>query len=126
MLLPQQLGIAKSKPKFTQVFSKSPAINWLSRRASSCLVRAMCGSWSVCRIPVFGVGLVVHTGRRFSRAVDYRLRHRAGECAQNDTMQPSRQRAGRRHGAILGFILVLLPAAMALALMRDIDRKVCS
>ncbi len=30
VLLPSGVGKMKSKPKFTQVFSKVPAINWLS------------------------------------------------------------------------------------------------
>ncbi|WP_222708337.1 MFS transporter [Alkalisalibacterium limincola] len=49
LLLKRDLGRASAKPKFSQMLSKSRAINVLSARACSCSARATCGSSSRCR-----------------------------------------------------------------------------
>ena len=50
-LLPSGLGKSKSKPKFTQVFSKSPAINWLS--AARFFLFGARDVWFVVALPVY-------------------------------------------------------------------------
>jgi len=50
-LLPKELGKAKSKPKFTQVFSKVTAINWLS--AARFFLFGARDVWFVVALPVF-------------------------------------------------------------------------
>lgn len=50
-LLPSGLGKAKSKPKFTQVFSNVPAINWLS--AARFFLFGSRDIWFVVALPVF-------------------------------------------------------------------------
>jgi len=50
-LLPAGLGKSKSKPKFTQVFSKTPAINWLS--AARFFLFGSRDVWFVVGLPVF-------------------------------------------------------------------------
>lgn len=49
--LPAGLGKAKSKPKFTQVFSKTPAINWLS--AARFFLFGSRDVWFVVALPVY-------------------------------------------------------------------------
>ena len=51
VLLPRRLGKAKSKPKFTQVFSKSREINWLS--AARFFLFGSRDVWFVVGLPVF-------------------------------------------------------------------------
>ena len=51
MLLPSGVGKMKSKPKFTQVFSNIPAINWLS--ASRFFLFGSRDVWFVVGLPVF-------------------------------------------------------------------------
>ena len=50
-LLPSGVGKMKSKPKFTQVFSKTPAINWLS--ATRFFLFGSRDVWFVVGLPVF-------------------------------------------------------------------------
>lgn len=51
VLLPSGVGKMKSKPKFTQVFSKTPAINWLS--AARFFLFGSRDVWFVVGLPVF-------------------------------------------------------------------------
>jgi predicted MFS family arabinose efflux permease len=51
ILLPNDIGKAKSKPKFTQVFSNIPAINWLS--AARFFLFGSRDVWFVVALPVF-------------------------------------------------------------------------
>jgi MFS family permease len=56
VLLPKQLGVAKAKAKFTQVFSKSPAINWLS--AARFFLFGARDVWFVVGLPVYLVAVL--------------------------------------------------------------------
>ncbi len=49
--LPSELGKAKAKPKFTHIFSQTPAINWLS--AARFFLFAARDVWFVVALPVF-------------------------------------------------------------------------
>jgi len=51
LLLPAGMGKTKNKPKFTQVFSKSPAINWLS--AARFFLFGSRDVWFVVALPVY-------------------------------------------------------------------------
>lgn len=51
LLLPSGLGKSKTKPKFTQVFSKAPAINWLS--AARFFLFGARDVWFVVALPVY-------------------------------------------------------------------------
>jgi len=51
IMLPSGLGKSKSKPRFTQVFSKSPAINWLS--AARFFLFGARDVWFVVALPVY-------------------------------------------------------------------------
>ena len=56
LLLPQGVGRMKSKPKFTQVFSNTPAINWLS--AARFFLFGSRDLWFVVALPVFLVSVL--------------------------------------------------------------------
>jgi len=56
MMLPSGVGKMKSKPKFTQVFSKVPAINWLS--AARFFLFGSRDVWFVVALPVFFIEVI--------------------------------------------------------------------
>lgn len=121
-LLPQQLGVAKTKPKFAQVFSKSPAINWLS--AARFFLFGSRDVWFVVGLPVFLYSVL---GWSFTQVGGFLALWIIGY----GMVQANAPKLVRRshHGSgpdgataqFWAFVLVLLPAAMALALMRGID-----
>jgi predicted MFS family arabinose efflux permease len=119
-LLPSGLGKAKSKPKFTQVFSKTAAINWLS--AARFFLFGARDVWFVVALPVYlysvfewsfmqvggflavwviGYGLVQASAPRLLRHTHH------GRGPQGSTARS------------WAFTLALLPAAIAMALYTD-------
>jgi predicted MFS family arabinose efflux permease len=117
VLLPTGLGRARAKPKFAQVFSKTPAINWLS--AARFFLFGSRDVWFVVALPVFmysvlqwsftevgaflalwiiGYGLVQAIAPRLIRTGP------GGTGPAGGTAQ------------LLAFLLALFPAAIALAL----------
>ena len=119
-LLPAGLGKAKSKPKFTQVFSKTAAINWLS--AARFFLFGARDVWFVVALPVYlysefawsftqvggflalwviGYGIVQASAPRL-------LRHsHHGQGPQGTTAK------------YWAFVLALLPGSIAIALYTD-------
>jgi len=117
IMLPSGVGKMKSKPKFTQVFSKVPAINWLS--AARFFLFGSRDVWFVVGLPVFlydvlgwsptevgsflalwviGYGVVQASAPKLVR----RSHHGHGP--------------GGRTARLWAFILALFPAGIALAL----------
>jgi predicted MFS family arabinose efflux permease len=121
VLLPSGVGRMKSKPKFTQVFSRCRRSTGWRRRASSCSARATSGSWSACRCSctrcsagpsprsaflalwVIGYGIVQAAAPRLVR----RSRHGAGP--------------GGGTARVLALVLAVVPAGIALALQQGWD-----
>ena len=82
--LPSGIGKAKSKVKFTTLFSKSAAINWLS--AARLFLFCARDVWFVVGLPVFlasTLGWSFMAGRRFRRGMVRRLRHDSGGRARD-------------------------------------------
>lgn len=119
IMLPSGVGKMKSKPKFTQVFSKVPAINWLS--AARFFLFGSRDVWFVVGLPVFlydvlgwsptevgsflalwviGYGVVQASAPKLVR----RSHHGHGP--------------GGRTARLWAFILALFPAGIALALVQ--------
>lgn len=117
ILLPRKMGMAKSKPKFTHIFSNKPAINWLS--AARFFLFGARDIWFVVGLPVFlysvlgwtfmevggflalwviGYGFVQATAPKLVR----KSHHGAGPTGATAKMW--------------AFILMLSPAAIAVAL----------
>ena len=114
-LLPNDLGRAKAKPKFTQVFSQTAAINWLS--AARFFLFGARDVWFVVALPVFlhsvldwgftEVGSFMALwviGYGIIQASAPQLLKRNGKAPQGSTA---------RNWAVL---LCVIPAAMAIAL----------
>lgn len=119
VLLPSGVGKMKTQPKFTQVFSRVPAVNWLS--AARFFLFGSRDVWFVVALPVFlyealgwsfaeigaflalwviGYGLVQASAPRL-------LRHsRHGQGPSGDSAR------------FWAFVLILFPAGIALALQQ--------
>ena len=117
MLLPAGMGKMKSKPRFTQVFSTVPAINWLS--AARFFLFGARDVWFVVALPVFLVS-VLHWS--FTAAGAFMALWVIG-YGLVQAVAPRLLRH-RRHGhgpgggmaRFLAFALTLVPAAIALGL----------
>jgi predicted MFS family arabinose efflux permease len=119
MLLPSGLGKMKTKPKFTQVFSTIPAINWLS--AARFFLFGSRDVWFVVGLPVF---LYEMLGWSFMQVGGFLALWVIGYGA----LQALAPRLIRRshHGLgptgntakLLAYVLALFPASIALALMQ--------
>ncbi len=122
MLLPSELGKMKSKPKFTQVFSNKPAINWLS--AARFFLFGSRDVWFVVGLPVFLYSVLEWT---FTQVGTFMALWVIGY----GIVQASAPRLVRRshHGAGPGggtarlwvFVLALFPAGIALGLGQGWD-----
>ena len=122
VLLPKGVGKMKSKPKFTQVFSNTPAINWLS--AARFFLFGSRDVWFVVGLPVFLYSVL---GWSFTQVGGFIALWVIGY----GIVQASAPRLIRRshHGKgpgggtarLWAFILAFFPAAMALALQYGLD-----
>jgi predicted MFS family arabinose efflux permease len=117
ILLPSGVGKMKSKPKFTQVFSKVPAINWLS--AARFFLFGSRDVWFVVGLPVF---LYEVLGWSFTEVGAYLAFWIIGygfvQASAPRLVRRSRhgQGPGGRTARLWVFILALFPAGIALAL----------
>jgi predicted MFS family arabinose efflux permease len=118
-LLPSGVGKMKSKPRFTQVFSRIPAINWLS--AARFFLFGSRDVWFVVGLPVFLYSVLEWSftqvgtfmalwviGYGIIQASAPRLLHRSHHG----------QGPGGGAARLWTFILALLPAAIALSLQQ--------
>ena len=122
LLLPRGVGKMKSKPKFTQVFSNTPAINWLS--AARFFLFGSRDVWFVVGLPVFLYSVL---GWSFTQVGGFIALWVIGY----GIVQASAPRLIRRshHGRgpgggtarLWAFILAILPAAIALGLHYGLD-----
>jgi predicted MFS family arabinose efflux permease len=122
MLLPSGVGRMKTKPKFTQVFSNRAAINWLA--AARFFLFGSRDVWFVVGLPVFLYSVL---GWSFTQVGGFLALWVIGY----GFVQASAPRLIRRshHGLgpgggtarLWAFVLALLPAGIALALLQDWD-----
>jgi predicted MFS family arabinose efflux permease len=118
-LLPGGLGKMKSKPKFTQVFSTVPAINWLS--AARFFLFGSRDVWFVVGLPVFLYDML---GWSFMQVGGFLALWVIGYGAVQASAPRLVRRSHHGHGPtgntarIWAYLLALFPAGIALALMR--------
>ena len=122
LLLPTGVGKMKSKPKFTQVFSNKPAINWLS--AARFFLFGSRDVWFVVGLPVFlysvlGWSFVQVGGFLALWVIGYGII----QASAPRLMRHSHHGRGPGGGTarLWAFILAAFPAAMALGLQYGID-----
>ncbi len=122
LLLPRGVGKMKAKPKFTQVFSNTPAINWLS--AARFFLFGSRDVWFVVGLPVYLYSVL---GWSFTRVGGFIALWVIGY----GIVQASAPRLLRRshHGRgpgggtarLWAFVLAGFPLAIALALQHGLD-----
>jgi len=122
VLLPAGVGRMKAKPKFTQVFSNTPAVNWLS--AARFFLFGSRDVWFVVGLPVFLYSVL---GWSFMQVGGFLALWVIGygfvqASAPKLVKQTHRGRGpDGRTARTLAFVLALAPALIALALARGID-----
>ena len=119
LLLRQELGVMKNKPKFNQIFSKSTAVNWLSL-ARFFLFGAR-DVWFVVALPVFlhqtlGWDFWQVGGYLAAWIIIYGFIQAVAPKLTGKNKAPE---AVRAQLVMFGGLLALIPAGIALALTRD-------
>jgi len=115
LLLPSAVGKMKSKPRFTQVFSRVAAINWLS--ASRFFLFGSRDAWFVVGLPVF-LYEVLHWS--FTQVGAFLALWVIGygfvQASAPKLIRQGKQGPGGRTARYWAFILALFPVAIALGL----------
>lgn len=113
--LPNELGKAKAKPKFTHVFSQTPAINWLS--AARFFLFGARDVWFVVALPVFLHSVLgwsfVYVGSFMALWV---IGYGFVQASAPVLLRKSAQGQQHKLAWHWALILLIIPAAMALAL----------
>lgn len=122
ILLPHDLGKTKAKPKFSHMFSNTPAINWLS--AARFFLFGARDVWFVVGLPVYlyavlgwdfmkvgGFLALWVIGYGFVQAAAPKLLRRSSSASSPGGVTAKRW----------AFLLLLVPIMMALALQHDLD-----
>ncbi len=121
-LLPKGLGKAKSKPKFSQVFSNTAAINWLS--AARFFLFGSRDVWFVVALPVYLYSVFEW---RFTEVGSFLavwvIAYGIVQASSPKLLRRSHQGKGPGGGAIMfwAFVLAFLPALIALGLYLDYE-----
>jgi predicted MFS family arabinose efflux permease len=117
LLLPHGLGKSAAKPKFTQVFSKSAAVNWLS--AARFFLFGSRDVWFVVALPVFLYSVL---GWSFTQVGGFLALWVIGYGLVQANAPRLVRRSHRGHGPdggtaqLWAFVLAVLPAAIAVGL----------
>lgn len=118
LLLPNELGKAKTKPKFTQVFSHTAAINWLS--AARFFLFGARDVWFVVALPVFLHSVLgwsfVYVGSFMALWV---IAYGIVQASAPALLRKNTQSAQNKLASRWALILFAIPAVMATALSQD-------
>ncbi len=122
ILLPRDLGKSRAKPRFTQVFSKTAEINWLS--AARFFLFCARDIWFVVGLPVYLYSVL---GWEFMQTGGFLALWIIGygivQAAAPELIRKSHHDSGPDGATarIWAFVLALAPAVIALALMYELD-----
>ncbi len=120
LLLPNELGKSKAKPKFTQVFSNNAAINWLS--AARFFLFGARDVWFVVAVPVFMVGVL---GWSFMQVGTFMAAWVTGygvvQASAPVLLGLKHHAPGAKAAQFWALVLLLIPAGIALALGQGWD-----
>ncbi len=117
LLLPSGVGKMKSKPKFSQVFSRIPAINWLS--AARFFLFGSRDVWFVVGLPVFLYEVLGWTFMEVGGFLSlWVIGYGIVQASAPRLLRRSHQGAGPDGGTArsLAFVLAIFPAGIALGL----------
>lgn len=118
ILLPREIGKAKAKPKFTQVFSNIPAINWLS--AARFFLFGSRDVWFVVALPVFLYETLKWDFMKVGGFMALWIIGYGIVQASTPKLIRGHQPSGRT-AQLLALLLALIPAGIALALAQQWD-----
>lgn len=120
VLLPEEIGKSKNKPKFAQVFSNNAAINWLS--AARFFLFGARDVWFVVAVPVFMSGVL---GWSFMQVGTFMAAWVIGygvvQASAPALLRLKEHAPGAGAAQLWALILLLIPAGIALALMQGWD-----
>jgi predicted MFS family arabinose efflux permease len=122
VLLPSELGKMKSKPKFTQVFSNKPAINWLS--AARFFLFGSRDVWFVVGLPVFLYAVLGWSSTEVGSFLAlWVIGYGFVQAAAPRLLRRSHHGRGPGGGSarLWAFLLALFPAGIALGLGQGWD-----
>ena len=122
IMLPSGVGKMKSKPKFTQVFSKRPEINWLS--AARFFLFGSRDVWFVVGLPVFLSGVLNWSHSQVGGFLAlWVIGYGFVQASAPKLVRRSHHGSGPGGGTARGwaFLLVLFPVGIALALWQGLD-----
>ena len=115
LLLPNELGKSKAKPKFTQVFSNNAAINWLS--AARFFLFGARDVWFVVAVPVFMVGVLgwsfMQVGTSMAAWV---IGYGVVQASAPVLLGLKHHAPGAKAAQFWALVLLLIPVGIALAL----------
>jgi predicted MFS family arabinose efflux permease len=121
VLLPSGVGKMKSKPKFAQVFSNTPAINWLS--AARFFLFGARDVWFVVGLPVFLSGVLEWSHMQVGGFLaTWVIGYGFVQAAAPKLVRRSHQGRGPGGGTarLWALILAAFPAGIAVALMQGL------
>lgn len=121
-LLPKGLGKAKSKPKFSQIFSNTAAINWLS--AARFFLFGSRDVWFVVALPVYLYSVFEWSFTQVgSFLAVWVIAYGIVQAGSPKLLRRSHQGKGPDSSAIMfwAFVLAFLPALIALGLYLDYE-----
>lgn len=120
LLLPDDLGKSKAKPKFSQVFSNTPAINWLS--AARFFLFGARDVWFVVAVPVFMAGVL---GWSFMQVGTFMAAWVIGyglvQASAPKLLGMKQHAPGARAAQVWALILLLVPVGIVVALGQGWD-----
>ncbi len=122
ILLPQEIGKTKDKPKFSQVFSKTPAINWLS--AARFFLFGSRDVWFVVGLPVFLASSLGWAHNQVGAFLAlWIIGYGVVQASAPRLLRRSQQNRGPDGSTSRWwvFMLALFPAAIAIALQQSYD-----
>lgn len=120
LLLPDEIGKSKSKPKFSQVFSHKAEINWLS--AARFFLFGARDVWFVVAVPVFMVGVL---GWNYAQVGTFMATWVIGygivQASAPALLRLKEHSLGAGAAQFWALILLVIPAGIALALAQGWD-----
>ncbi len=122
LLLPDDLGKSKAKPKFSQVFSNNAAINWLS--AARFFLFGARDVWFVVAIPVFMVGVLNWSPMQVGTFMAvWVIGYGVVQASAPALLRLKEHSLGAGSAQFWALVLLVIPAGIAIALAQGWDAE---
>ena len=122
LLLPDDLGKSKAKPKFSQVFSNNAAINWLS--AARFFLFGARDVWFVVAVPVFMVGVLNWSPMQVGTFMAvWVIGYGVVQASAPALLRLKEHSLGAGAAQFWALVLLVIPAGIAIALAQGWDAE---